>query len=129
MDYLIYTYEVVKNINESYPLPILIGGMLLLVVLTIWLFKSKGVFKKAFGATTTFRQKLVPTLIALVLVSFYSGTIENEDAEISNNRYNNELSKAGIYSFLRLLETMSSAIRNSIGPYLNRKHLPWLRNV
>ncbi|MER3319140.1 MAG: sulfatase-like hydrolase/transferase [Allomuricauda sp.] len=99
VDYLIYTYEVVKNINESYPLPILIGGMLLLVVLTIWLFKRKGVFKKAFGATTTFRQKLVPTLIALVLVSFYSGTIENEDAEISNNRYNNELSKAGIYSF------------------------------
>ena len=34
VDYLIYTYEVVKNINESYPLPILIGGMLLLVVLT-----------------------------------------------------------------------------------------------
>jgi len=99
VDYLIYTYEVVKNINESYPLPILIGGMLLLVVLTIWLFKSKGVFKKAFGSTATFRQKLMPTLIALVLVSFYSGTIENEDAEISNNRYNNELSKAGIYSF------------------------------
>ncbi|WP_421802327.1 LTA synthase family protein [Flagellimonas sp.] len=99
VDYLIYTYEVVKNINESYPLPILISGMLLLVVLTIWLFKRKGVFNKAFGATTTFRQKLVPTLIALVLVSFYSGTIENEDAEISNNRYNNELSKAGIYSF------------------------------
>ena len=99
VDYLVYTYEVVKNINESYPLPILIGGMLLLVVLTIWLFKRKGVFKKAFGSTATFRQKLVPTLIAMVLVSFYSGIIENEDAEISNNRYNNELSKAGIYSF------------------------------
>jgi len=29
VDYLIYTYEVVNNINESYPLPILIGGMFL----------------------------------------------------------------------------------------------------
>ncbi|HKL91036.1 MAG TPA: LTA synthase family protein, partial [Allomuricauda sp.] len=99
VDYLIYTYEVVKNINESYPLPILIGGMLLLVVFTIWLFTRKGVLKKAFGATTTFRQKLVPTLIALLLVSLYSGTVENENAEVSKNRYNNELSKAGIYSF------------------------------
>ena len=99
VDYLIYTYEVVKNINESYPLPILIGGMLLLVVLTIWLFKRKGVFTKAFGATTSFRQKLVPTLIAMAVVSFYTGAIENENAEVSNNRYNNELSKAGIYSF------------------------------
>ncbi|WP_431163913.1 LTA synthase family protein [Flagellimonas beolgyonensis] len=99
VDYLIYTYEVVKNINESYPLPLLIGGMVLLVVLTIWIFKRKGVFKSAFGSATTFRQKLVPTGIALAIMVFFSAVIENENAETSNNRYNNELSKAGIYSF------------------------------
>ncbi|MBO0342423.1 MAG: sulfatase-like hydrolase/transferase [Bacteroidota bacterium] len=99
VDYLIYTYEVVKNINESYPLPVLIGGMLLLVVLTIWFFKRKGVFKMAFGSTNGFRQKSVPTIVALAVMLFYSGIVENEQAELSNNRYNNELSKAGIYSF------------------------------
>lgn len=31
VDYLIYTYEVIENIKESYPLPLLIGGLLLLV--------------------------------------------------------------------------------------------------
>ena len=28
VDYLIYTFEVINNINESYPLPILISGMI-----------------------------------------------------------------------------------------------------
>ncbi|WP_349352510.1 MULTISPECIES: LTA synthase family protein [unclassified Flagellimonas] len=99
VDYLIYTYEVVKNINESYPLPLLIGGMLLLVVLTTWYVNKKGVFRKAFRSTTTFRQKLVPAILAIGIMLTYSGKVENEDAELSNNRYNNELSKAGIYSF------------------------------
>lgn len=30
VDYLIYTYEVIHNINESYPLPLLIGGVVVL---------------------------------------------------------------------------------------------------
>ena len=99
VDYLIYTYEVVKNINESYPLPILIGSMILLVILTIWLFGKRKVLNSAFNANSTFKQKLVPTAIAFAIMLFFGSFIENESAEISSNRYNNELSKAGIYSF------------------------------
>jgi len=99
VDYLIYTYEVVKNINESYPLPLLIGGMLALVLVTVLFFRKRGIFKKAFTANSTFKQKLTPTLIAVVVMLFFSAYIENESAEVSTNRYNNELSKAGIYSF------------------------------
>lgn len=106
VDYLIYTYEVIKNINESYPLPLLIGGMLLLVALTVWLFNRKRILKNAFASTTSFRQKLVPTGMAMVIMLFFAGTIKNEQAELSSNRYNNELSKAGIYSFF-------SAFRNN----------------
>ena len=32
VDYLVYTYEVVKNINESYPLPLLISILLALIL-------------------------------------------------------------------------------------------------
>jgi phosphoglycerol transferase MdoB-like AlkP superfamily enzyme len=99
VDYLIYTYEVVKNINESYPLPLLIGGMVILVLATVWLFARKGFFKKAFSANDGFQVKLVPFLAAILVMSFYTASIENDSAEISENRYNNELSKAGIYSF------------------------------
>ncbi|MBW8201978.1 LTA synthase family protein [Flagellimonas abyssi] len=99
VDYLIYTYEVVKNINESYPLPLLIGGMVILVTTTVWLFARKGFFKKVFSAHDGFQVKLVPFLAAILVVSFYTASIDNDSAETSENRYNNELSKAGIYSF------------------------------
>lgn len=106
VDYLIYTYEVVKNINESYPLPILIGGMLLLVISTIFLFYRKKVFTSIFKSSTSFKQKLIPTFIWVFIALFFTQFIGNKNAEIAENRYNNELSKAGIYSFF-------SAFRNN----------------
>ena len=48
VDYLIYTYEVVKNINESYPLPILIGSLLILVFLSVFSTIKLGFFQLTF---------------------------------------------------------------------------------
>lgn len=99
VDYLIYTYEVVKNINESYPLPILLGSLLAFVALTIFLVYKYGVFRNTYNNTTSFKQRLIAALpwfaVALVCGLF----VTNDQAEWSKNRYNNELSKAGIYSF------------------------------
>ncbi len=99
VDYLIYTYEVVQNINESYPLPILIGSLLILVAFTIFLISKSGVFQRTYHNRTAFKQKLVAALpwFAIVIVSVLFVT--NDQAEWSKNRYTNELSKAGIYSF------------------------------
>ncbi|RIV68229.1 LTA synthase family protein [Flagellimonas aequoris] len=99
VDYLIYTYEVVQNINESYPLPLLIGTLLGLVALTFWLLFRFGIFQRTFSPGTHFAQRsisAVPWLVVLVLSVFL---LTNEQAEWSSNRYNNEISKAGIYSF------------------------------
>lgn len=99
VDYLIYTYEVVQNINESYPLPLLIGTLLGLVAVTFWLLFRFGVFQRTFSTGTHFAQRslsAVPWLVVLVLSVFL---LTNEQAEWSSNRYNNEISKAGIYSF------------------------------
>src|SRR5690606_14617111 len=35
VDYLIYTYEVISNINQSYPLPLIISILIVLVVFTL----------------------------------------------------------------------------------------------
>ena len=99
VDYLIYTYEVVKNINESYPLPILIGSLVALVGVTLYLvFKFQG-FYQTYHNRTAFKTKLIAALpwfvVAFVAVLF----VTNDQADWSKNRYNNELSKAGIYSF------------------------------
>lgn len=99
VDYLIYTYEVVKNINESYPLPILIGGIGILVVSTVLLFKKLQIFKRTFEGTDPFRLRLFPSIFLLGVALLFALFIKNENAEFSENRYNNEISKAGIYSF------------------------------
>jgi phosphoglycerol transferase MdoB-like AlkP superfamily enzyme len=99
VDYLIYTYEVVKNINESYPIPLLVGMILALLAFLIYFTQRKGIFQKAFKSDTTFKEKLFPATIIMLIALCFGLFVENKDAEFTANRYNNELSKAGIYSF------------------------------
>ena len=99
VDYLIYTYEVVNNINESYPLPLLIGGVLVLVLLVMWLFGKMKIFKVSFESTMPFKTRLLISISMLILTVSYPLMLSNAYAESSTNRYENELSKAGIYSF------------------------------
>ncbi len=99
VDYLIYTYEVVHNINESYPLPLLISGMILLVILIMWVLWKTGIFSSSFTADTSFGTRVKTTGTLLLLAAVFLLFIKNDMAERSNNRYENELSKAGIYSF------------------------------
>ncbi|MCB0401398.1 MAG: LTA synthase family protein [Flavobacteriales bacterium] len=99
VDYLVYTEEVVANINESYPLPILLSGVLLVVFSIMFITSKRGAFQKTFSESGTIRQKMTLLITALVLSGFYTLSIENKDAEWSENRYENELTKSGIYSF------------------------------
>ena len=99
VDYLIYTFEVVKNINESYPLVILIPAMLLITFGILFVFKKRGSFRETFSTKTPFKTRIIPFIIALLIAGFYVAYIKNADAEWSENRYTNEISKAGIYSF------------------------------
>ncbi|MDG3583946.1 sulfatase-like hydrolase/transferase [Galbibacter sp. CMA-7] len=99
VDYLIYTYEVVRNINESYPLPILISSILLLTVGTIYLIYKCNSFEHVFKAQISFKTKVLFSFPWVVIAICFTMFVSNEAADWSGNRYNNELSKAGIYSF------------------------------
>ncbi len=99
VDYLVYTYEVVENINQSYPLPLLISGVVIITLLLIYLAKRKNAFKETFNNQDTFKVKLLPTLFWVGVMVIFSLFITNKDAEWSANRYENEISKSGIYSF------------------------------
>ncbi|WP_214227759.1 LTA synthase family protein [Pedobacter sp. B4-66] len=98
VDYLIYTYEVVNNINESYPLPLLIGGVLVMVLLIIWIFAKRRVFLGAFQSTIPFKKRIIISGTLVLIPLLYGFLLSNSFAESSTNRYENELSKAGIYS-------------------------------
>ncbi|MFA6832896.1 MAG: sulfatase-like hydrolase/transferase, partial [Bacteroidaceae bacterium] len=99
VDYLIYTYEVVKNINESYPIPLLVGGIVVLTAIILFIYKKLQVFKATFSTKITWIQKATISVVVLMIALFFTIFIKNDSAEWSKNRYNNELSKAGIYSF------------------------------
>jgi phosphoglycerol transferase MdoB-like AlkP superfamily enzyme len=99
VDYLIYTYEVINNINQSYPLPLLIGGMLLVTILVMFIFVKLKIFKTTFETVTPFKQRLIVSSSVLLLSSGYIFFVQNNWAEKSPNHYYNELSKSGIYSF------------------------------
>ncbi|MDB9954183.1 sulfatase-like hydrolase/transferase [Flavobacteriaceae bacterium] len=98
VDYLIYTYEVVQNINQSYPIPLLLFVVFVLVFLQYYILRKRKVFKNTFTSKRTSKDRIL--LIAVLIVPFlYGSYIDNNDAEWSKNRYENEISKAGIYSF------------------------------
>lgn len=99
VDYLIYTHEVVSNIQESYPLPYLISGVAAITLLIVLLFKKRGIFEATFTNKASWKQRLALFACSGLVLSFYIGCIQNTQAEWSSNRYNNEISKAGIYSF------------------------------
>lgn len=105
VDYLIYTFEVVKNINESYPLVILIPTMLLITFGIVFLFKKRNSFLETFATKAPFKIRTVPFAISVLVSGFFIGFIKNANAEWSENRYNNEISKAGIYSFFAELRS------------------------
>lgn len=98
VDYLIYTYEVVENINESYPIPLLFAIILSIDALLFYVFRKMLVFKSTFEGSLSRSQKTWLTT-SLLIPLVYAAFITNNSGEWSDNRYENELSKAGIYSF------------------------------
>ncbi len=99
VDYLIYTYEVIENINQSYPLPFLIAGMVLIVCLFFFVLHKRKIFSAAFADKQPFFKRGAVTVIIVLITLPYIFWIKNKHAEWSSNIYENELSKNGVYSF------------------------------
>ncbi len=99
VDYLIYTHEVVANIEQSYPLPLLILGVMISTFLILFIFYKRKYFQNTFTQKAPLKQRLVVVATAFISCLFFTLFITNNQAEWSSNRYNAEISKSGIYSF------------------------------
>jgi phosphoglycerol transferase MdoB-like AlkP superfamily enzyme len=99
VDYLIYTYEVVENINQSYPLPLLIIVLLALTGLFFLYFHKTKKFQLSFSSPLAFKKRLAYTLALGFISLIYIQFVTNKMAEYGKNLYVNELSKNGVYSF------------------------------
>lgn len=100
VDYLIYTYEVVENINQSYPLP-LIGVVLIgLIVSTFFSFKKLNIFKETFSNKISSGKRLLFAIPFLAIAVVFGLIMKNKQAEFSNNLVMNEVGKNGAFSFV-----------------------------
>lgn len=104
VDYLIYTTEVVRNIQESYPVGMIISALLLLTLIPFMPI-SRAV-KRNYRSDTTLRKRAAFSsgLLLLPVISFFAVNLSL--SEISPNNYANELAGNGLYGFV-------SAFRNN----------------
>lgn len=99
VDYLIYTYEVVANINQSYPLPLIIAVLLALVIGTFVLFYKTGILRNTFSDKRPIRIRAFYAIPMLLIAFLLLGLMKNKQADFSNNLVVNELGKNGVFSF------------------------------
>lgn len=99
VDYLLYTYEVIESVQESYSLPLIISFILILTLL-FFIFSSKlKSFSSTFSKTSSIKSRLPLLGFQIVIVLFFTAIIDNQDAEQFENQYEIELAKSGVYSF------------------------------
>ncbi len=99
VDYLLYTYEVVENIHQSFPLPLLIGIIVFILILSIRYASKKNAYKDTFNNSDSFKAKLIPCLLIISSFLLCHNYNTNNKAEIFSNINENELAKSGMYSF------------------------------
>jgi phosphoglycerol transferase MdoB-like AlkP superfamily enzyme len=97
VDYLVYTNEVVGNINESYPVLWIVLGVLVISIPVFWSIRKS--IDRSVDLSVPFSQRTVGAFALLLLpVLVYVGVNSNY-RKFSNNNYANELAGNGIYEF------------------------------
>lgn len=128
VDYLIYTHEVVANIEQSYPLPLLIGGVAVITFLVLFTFHKRNAFRNAFSDKPNFNQKAIILITGLISCLFFATFITNNQAEWSKNRYNAEIAKSGIYSFFAAFRNNQMEYREFYTSIENKKAFAIIRS-
>jgi phosphoglycerol transferase MdoB-like AlkP superfamily enzyme len=98
VDYLVYTTEVLDNIWQSYPIPLLVSAILFIDLMIMWWISKKKLLVESLESNSSWKSRLTTGILLLALPLFFFLTVNYALAEKTENRYNNELSKNGIYS-------------------------------
>jgi len=96
VDYLIYTNEVIGNIRESYPVPLILLGIAIIVLAALFALSRWVRFETAQRSGKK-RLSLISVALALPVLSYQFSNVDQ--MEFSKNTYANELSGNGVFSF------------------------------
>ena len=98
VDYLVYTTEVVRNIHESYPMPLILSALAIVAGAGTWLVMRRPFYKSWLASETRFRARWKPAL-GMLLVPLLVGLLVDQSL-IPNfdNNFKKELAKNGTFS-------------------------------
>lgn len=99
VDYLIYTTEVIGNIRESYPLPLIFGLLTCFAACAFHLLWKTNLLQRWFTVTETWAAGRKPGLLWLALPLVLHLGLSNQRVPEFGNVYNQELARNGTYSF------------------------------
>lgn len=99
VDYLIYTTEVIGNIRESYPMPLILGGLGALTALSFFGLWRTRLLQRWFNVDATWSASRRPAAVWLLLPVLFQLTLNNDRVPEFGNGYNQELARNGLYSF------------------------------
>jgi phosphoglycerol transferase MdoB-like AlkP superfamily enzyme len=100
VDYLIYTHEVIGNIQESYPVGALLGGVALVAGLVTWVLRRRIV---ALAPAPAGWRRPAIALLALALPWSAWKLVDIDQMRFSENAYANELAGNGLMTFAAAL--------------------------
>jgi len=100
VDYLVYTHEVIHNILESYPIPLLVTIILIITsILFYGILKKTSFYNEVFTGTISFTKRLKIGAIYLAIPLLLFIVLDKQTlTHTCKNKFNQELSKNGFYS-------------------------------
>ncbi|HSI37518.1 MAG TPA: LTA synthase family protein, partial [Methylotenera sp.] len=96
VDYLIYTHEVIGNILESYPVPLIVTTIALAALALVLLAKRYITFEHQPYSS---KRKIVLLALAVVVPALSFQVANVDQMQVSRNAYANELAGNGLFSF------------------------------
>jgi phosphoglycerol transferase MdoB-like AlkP superfamily enzyme len=95
VDYLVYTGEVIGNIRQSYPIELIISGLMIISLVGVYFLRP--VIKMATVDVIPFRRRTPWAILFLTLPIFFFYAVSAKLHQFSSNTYVNELSGNGLY--------------------------------
>lgn len=106
VDYLVFTQEVLGNIFESYPMGLIIPGMVLMGVAVAWLAHRSGLIRWTLAGGTRPRHTAAVALVLCGLVAVVVQFLSQSALPTFKNQFNAELAKNGPWSFMAAFRGM-----------------------
>ena len=111
VDYLVYTTEVLGNIRESYPIPLIVGSLAVLAAALGWLLVRSGLPGRWLDyAVESTRVRYRRGAIWFAVLLAFGLALNADQLSAFRNNYNRELAKNGLWSLF-------AAFRNNVLEY------------